>query len=139
MKILVDTNVLLDVLCKRPAFYEDSAKIFKLCEAGEVSGIISALSVPNIVYIMRKELDTEKIKHTLENLSLIFSIMDLTGEDLHKAANMDFKDYEDAIQSACAVRAKANFLITRNISGFGKSQIPALLPSELLTKFTCSI
>ena len=60
MKLLIDTNVILDVLCNRPEFVYDASKVFKFCEVKKVDGYICALSIPNIVYIMRKELDSEK-------------------------------------------------------------------------------
>ena len=134
MKVLIDTNIILDVLCKRPDFYEDSAKVFKLCEVKRISGVISALSVPNIMYILRKELDAEKTKEILDNLSLIFSIADLKADDLKKAAAMEFKDFEDAVQSACAARIKANYIITRNIRDFTMSKVAAIKPTELLER-----
>ncbi len=134
MKVLIDTNIILDVLCKRPDFYEDSAKVFKLCEVKRISGVISALSVPNIMYILRKELDAEKTKEILDNLSLIFSIADLKADDLKKAAAMEFKDFEDALQSACAARIKANYIITRNIRDFTMSKVAAIKPTELLER-----
>ena len=134
MKVLIDTNIILDVLCKRPDFYKDSAKVFKLCEVKRISGVISALSVPNIMYILRKELDSEKTKEILDNLSLIFSIADLKADDLKKAADMQFKDYEDAVQSACAARIKANYIITRNIGDFTMSKVAAIKPIELLER-----
>lgn len=134
MKVLIDTNVILDVLCSRQAFLEDAAKVFKLCEVSKISGYISALSVPNIVYIMRKELDVEKIKETLEKLSLIFTIADLKADDLKKAAGMNFKDYEDAVQSACASRIRADYIITRNIKDFAGSRVTAIRPSELFER-----
>ena len=134
MKVLIDTNIILDVLCKRPDFYEDSAKVFKLCEVKRISGVISALSIPNIMYILRKELDSEKTKEILDNLSLIFSIADLKADDLKKAADMQCKDYEDAVQSACAARIKANYIITRNIGDFTMSKVAAIKPIELLER-----
>ena len=134
MKVLIDTNIILDVLCKRPDFYKDSAKVFKLCEVKRISGVISALSIPNIMYILRKELDSEKTKEILDNLSLIFSIADLKADDLKKAADMEFKDYEDAAQSACAARIKANYIITRNIGDFTMSKVAAIKPIELLER-----
>lgn len=134
MKVLIDTNIILDVLCKRPDFYKDSAKVFKLCEVKRISGVISALSVPNIMYILRKELDAEKTKEILDNLSLIFSIADLKADDLKKAVDMEFKDYEDAVQSACAARIKANYIITRNIRDFTMSKVSAIKPTELLER-----
>ena len=134
MKVLIDTNIILDVLCKRPAFYEDSAKIFKLCEVKKISGVISALSIPNIMYILRKELDADKTREVLDSLMLIFSVADLKADDLKKAADMRFKDYEDAIQSACATRIKANYIVTRNIKVFSESKVTAIKPAELLDR-----
>ena len=74
MKILIDTNIILDVLCKRDDFYKDSAMVWKLCEVKKITGAVSALSIPNIIYIMRKELDAERTKEILNSISLIFTI-----------------------------------------------------------------
>ena len=134
MKVLIDTNSILDVLCSRREFLEDSVKIFKLCEIKKIDGCISALSIPNIVYIMRRELDAEKTRDILGKLSLIFTIADLRAEELVRAAEMDFKDYEDALQSACATRIKANYIITRNIKDFANSKVAAIKPSELFDR-----
>lgn len=66
MKVLIDTNIILDVFCNHKDFVEDSAKVFKLCEVKKVTGYISALSISNIMYIMRKELEPKRIKEILE-------------------------------------------------------------------------
>lgn len=134
MKVLIDTNIILDVLCGRQEFLEDSAKVFKLCEVRKISGYVSALSIPNIIYIMRKELDRRKIKDVLEKLSLIFTIADLRADDLKNAADMGFKDYEDAVQSACAFRIRADYIITRNVRDFAESKVAAIKPSELFER-----
>ena len=134
MKILIDTNVILDVLCNRKEFVEDSLKVFKYCEANQITGYISALSIPNIVYIMRKELDNERIKEILTTLTTIFNVVDLRQNDLIKAADLDFSDYEDALQCVCASRVKANYIVTRNIKDFKNSSIPAIKPTELFER-----
>jgi len=134
MRVLIDTNVILDVLCNRQRFVEDATKIFKFCEVNKIEGYISAISVPNIVYILRKELNAEKTKEILAQLSLIFKIVDLKADDLKKAANLMFNDYEDALQSVCAGRIKANYIITRNIKDFTNSKVVAIKPSELLER-----
>nr|MBQ4318671.1 PIN domain-containing protein [Clostridia bacterium] len=134
MKVLIDTNVILDVLCNRKDFVEDSLKVFKYCEAGRITGCISALSVPNIVYIMRKELDGKRIKEILTTLTSIFTVADLLQTDLLRAAGMEFSDYEDALQSVCASRVKADYIVTRNIKDFMNSAVPAIKPSELLER-----
>jgi len=132
MIVLIDTNVVLDVLCNRTDFVEESKKILKLCEVKKINGYVSALSIANIMYIMRKELDNNTIQDIIKKLSLIFDIIDLTGTDLIKASTLNFGDYEDAIQSIQAKRIKANYIITRNINDFTESEIKAIKPNELL-------
>ena len=134
MRVLIDTNVILDVLCKRQDFFEDSAKVMKLCEVGKLKGVISALTVPNIVYIMRKELDAGKTREVVEKLQLIFAVADLRADDIKKALSLDFGDFEDALQSACAARIKADYIVTRNVRDFQGSKIAAIKPSELLER-----
>lgn len=134
MKVLIDTNVVLDVLCKREGFYEDAARIMKYCEVNKITGVISALTIPNIVYIMRKELDAQKTRDVIEKLQLVFTIADLKSDDIKKALSMNFKDFEDALQSAYASRIKADYIITRNIRDFVNSKITAIKPTELLER-----
>ena len=134
MKVLIDTNVILDVLCGRAEFLETSSRIWKYCEINKLSGVISALSVPNIVYILRKELDPDKTKEIIDRLLLIFDVAELKAEDLRKAAEMKTADYEDAIQMCCADRINADFIVTRNIRDFVSSPVPAVKPSELLDR-----
>lgn len=134
MKVLIDTNVILDVLCGRAEFLEASSKVWKYCEVNKLSGIISALSIPNIVYILRKELDPDKTKEIIDRLLLIFDVAELKADDLRKAADMKASDYEDAVQMCCADRINADFIVTRNVRDFISSPVPAVKPSELLDR-----
>ena len=134
MKVLIDTNVILDVLYKREGFYEDSLKIWKLCETRKIDGYISALSIPNIVYILRRELDPEKALEVINNINLVFKIYDLKSEIIMQAAEKKTKDYEDALQMVTAQKLKASFIVTRNIKDFTGSKIIAVKPSELLER-----
>lgn len=134
MKVLIDTNVILDVLCGRAEFLEASSKIWKYCEVDKISGYISALSIPNIVYILRKELDPDKTKEIIERLMLIFDVVELRAEDLRKAAEMKTADYEDAVQMCCAERIKVDFIVTRNIRDFVSSPVHTVKPAELLER-----
>ncbi|WP_031547569.1 type II toxin-antitoxin system VapC family toxin [Oribacterium sp. FC2011] len=134
MKLLIDGNILLDVLQKREPHYEDSSKIWKMCETDLVEGYVSALTFANLVYIMRKELDAEKISEILKKMSLIFSVEDLTVSDLSAAAEMQWEDFEDALQAATANRIHAECIITRNVKDFKKSKVIAYTPTEFLAR-----
>ena len=134
MKLLIDTNIVLDVLCNRKDFVENSSKVFKLCETKKLDGYLSAISVPNIAYILRKELSKEKLKSIIVKLNIIFSIIELKPNDLIFATDLDFKDYEDALQSVCAKRIKADFIITRNTKDFKNSPVKAITPEQLFAR-----
>ncbi len=134
MRVLIDTNIIIDVLANREGFSEPASQIFKLCEVGKVQGTIYALSIANIVYIMRKELDREQIKDVIAKLSAIFTIADMKGDDFKKAAELPMDDFEDALQSVCATRLKADFIVTRNLKDFKSSKVMAIKPSELIER-----
>ncbi len=134
MRVLIDTNIIIDVLANREGFSEPASQLFKLCEVGKVQGTIYALSIANIVYIMRKELDREQIKDVIAKLSTIFTIADMKGDDFKKAAALPMDDFEDALQSVCAARLKADFIVTRNLKDFKGSKVMAIKPSELIER-----
>ena len=134
MKILIDTNVILDVLCNRAEFLEASSKVWKYCEVNQIEGYISALSVPNIVYILRKELTPQKTKQLIQQITMIFKVVDLKSTDLKVAAELLTSDYEDALQMSQASRIGADYIVTRNIRDFKDSKVPALKPLELLER-----
>lgn len=136
MKVLIDTNIVIDLVANRGEFAEPAAHLFKLCEVGKVQGYIYALSVANIVYVMRKELDRSQIEAIIAKLSSIISIADMKGDDLKKAAALPIPDFEDALQSVCASRLKADFIITRNLKDFKNSKIMAIKPTELIERIT---
>ena len=134
MKLLIDANILLDVLQNREPHVQASSVVWKLCETEKAKGYVSALTFANLVYIMRKELDQKKIEETLKALSLIFEFADFNVSDLTHAAELEWDDFEDAVQSVTAERVHADYIITRNVRDFAKSKVVAFTPSELIVR-----
>ena len=134
MRLLIDGNVILDVLQKREPHFEDSARVWKHCETEQAQGYVSALTFANLVYVMRKELDPERIEDVLKRLALIFRFTELAVSDMTNAAGMKWDDFEDALQAVTAKRVHADYLITRNIRDFKKSKVTALSPTEFLSR-----
>lgn len=132
MNVLIDSDVILDVLYKREKFYEDSASVMKYCEIKKITGYVSALTVSNIVYIMHRQLDSEKIKEITDRLRLILIVADFRGDDFRKAFTPDFADFGDALQDACAVRVKADYIVTRKVKNYASGSVRAVTPKELL-------
>jgi predicted nucleic acid-binding protein len=134
MRLLIDANIILDVLQNRAEFVEASSLIWKLCETDRATGYVSTLTFANLVYIMRKELAPDKIEEVFQKLNLIFEFADFNSEDLSKAAQLKWKDFEDAVQSVTAERIRADYIITRNVRDFADSRVVAYTPSELLAR-----
>ena len=134
MKLLIDANILLDVLQNRENFVRASSMVWKLCETEQAKGYISALTFANLVYIMRKEMDAQRIEEVLHMLSLIFEFAELNDSDLFRAAALQWPDFEDAVQSVTAERIHADNIITRNVRDFSRSKVIAFTPDELLAR-----
>ena len=134
MKLLIDANILLDVLQNRENFVRTSSMVWKLCETEQAKGYISALTFANLVYIMRKEMDAQRIEEVLHMLSLIFEFAELNDSDLFRAAALQWSDFEDAVQSVTAERIHADYIITRNVRDFSRSKVIAFTPDELLAR-----
>ena len=86
------------------------------------------------MYILRKELTPEKIEEIYHKLGLIFEFADFNSSVLMKAVEMNWKDFEDAVQSATAEHVHADYIITRNVRDFTKSKVVAFTPAELLMR-----
>ena len=135
MELLIDSNVVLDVLMKRSPYYEASDKVWKLCETKMTKGYVSTLSFADLVYIMRKQLNPDKTNDVLSLMKLIFEFADLCEDDIVKAAESRWNDYEDALQAATAKRIGADYIVTRNVKDFTLSEVKAVTPEELLEMF----
>ena len=132
MRLLIDTNIVLDVLMKRTPHFEDSIQVWRVCETGLAEGYLSALSFANLVYVMRKELTPRKILDVLNRMKLIFHFADFTSNTLTRAAELEWSDFEDAAQCATAEKIKADYIVTRNVLDYKSSSTPVCTPRELL-------
>ena len=135
MKILIDTNVLIDYLMRRTPYSDDAEKIIILCKNMQVRGCMAAHSVINILYILRKEMTLEEQKKLLLYLS---EFIEIVGIDRRKIINVLtdglFADVEDCLQAECAKDFSADYIVTRNVKDFQNSAIPAVLPDEFLER-----
>lgn len=133
MRVLVDTNVLVDVVVERQPFYTDSVAFWTLAEQGQLTGLVSAISFTNIYYIVRRLEDTKKARRALQLLRDIFQVAACDQQVINQAINAKFKDFEDAVQYVSAVHAAADCLVSRNPSHFpAASDCPVLTPAEFL-------
>jgi predicted nucleic acid-binding protein len=136
MDVLIDTNILLDFLEDREPFHKAAELLLKQCEAKKTVGHISAQSIPDIFYILRKDYTTDERKEMLLGVCEIMNVVEIgRGKLVAALGNKDFDDIEDCLQAECAKAVGADYIITRNIGHFANSAVPAILPEDFLGKF----
>ena len=133
MRALIDTNVLVDYVSRREPYYEDARKIADACKELLFEGCIAAHSIPDIYYILRKTMSAPKRREALRIVCQIFEVVKLDDKKLLSALDdADFTDFEDCLQSLCALDFHADYIVTRNPKDFARSGIPAITPDEFL-------
>ena len=131
MKFMLDTNIVVDILSRREG-YEDSLQVIRYCELGQVEGFVSAITVTDVMYILRKHISPERVREAVQTLLLIVDVANILKSDIISAFINEVTDYEDAVQSLCAERLRADFIITRNLKDFNKSAVPAISPRDAI-------
>lgn len=133
MLVLFDTNIILDVLEKRLPFYDSSKSVLESCVYGDVTGYIALHSISNLFYILRKRYSAADRRRLLLD---ILDLLQVAGTDHKSVRNAlqreDFSDFEDCLQDECAKQIHADYIVTRNTNDFSTSDIPAILPDDLL-------
>ena len=132
MVILIDTNVILDAIQHRdPFFFPVAQNILSKCRDRELSGYIAGYTVPTIFYILRKQSSVEARRIILSDLCSFLDVVGISKEQVIAAIDNDrFEDMEDCLQAECAESVGAEYIITRNISDFAASPVPAILPES---------
>jgi predicted nucleic acid-binding protein len=130
--LLIDVNILLDVLQKREPFYEMSAHLLASVETGRVKGYVAAHSITTLFYLIKKDRSAAEARATITNILQFIKIAPVDQSTIEQALNLDYRDYEDAVQMIAAVQCKADFLITRNVKDYQPALLSVLQPVDFL-------
>ena len=133
MKVLLDTNILLDVVEKREPHFSDSYQVFMKSAKREIEAIIGAGSITDVYYVLKKNCkDAQQAFTLIIDMMKIITPVDTKAVDIQEAVKMGFSDFEDAVVAATAAREKVNYFITRNTGDFLNSPITAIRPEDFL-------
>lgn len=134
---MCDTNVIIDVLLKREPFIADSYKILKLCEERKINGFVSASSVTDIYYLVRKYTHSTDLAYkAVGKLLEIVKVCSVTNDDVLIAFQKRAKDFEDCLVATCAKSIHCDYIATRNKKDFEGFGIPVFTPTEILLQIT---
>jgi predicted nucleic acid-binding protein len=132
MKALLDTNVILDALLARNPWHHAAADLLRAGAAGAVELCLTATSVTDVFYIARKNLgDPGAARQRVGALLQAVTVLDVSGADCRAAVTSQVKDYEDAVQAACAARHRLAWIVTRD-QRFEGGAVATVEPSALL-------
>jgi len=133
IKLLVDTNVVLDLLAKRKPFYNSAAKLFSLADKKRIALSISSLTFANTSYVLTRLKTADKSREILRRFRVLIMVLSLDDKVIDLALNdLSFKDFEDGLQYYSAIANGQEMIITRDLSDFKGSRIPVMTPEEYL-------
>ena len=132
MKVLFDTNVIIDLLVNRTEHYSDCRYLLNKVINEEIDGYISSKQVTDVYYILRKYIhDNRSRMETIRLICETFKILPLLPSDIKYCLNTDFDDFEDAVIEEAAKVNMISHIVTNNIKDFEKSDLVITSPAEL--------
>lgn len=134
MKVLIDTNILLDVILLREPHFELSKRVLQCCQS-IVDGYIAVHTFSNMFYVLHETEDfsIEDCRNTFNKLLYVFDVASLDKSDVIAAINNEsFDDLEDSMQHQSSIACKLDYIVTRNVDDFEKATVPAVTPEKFL-------
>ena len=135
MKMLLDTNVVLDVLLARQPFLQDAASLVPLIEQQRIHGYLCATTVTTDAYLVTKEKGAAAAHTALRRLLDLFDVATVNRSILGAALDLPMINFEDAVLHEAARSAGIDGIITRNVKNFSSASLPVYLPRELLAAY----
>ena len=131
LSILIDSNILLDVMATRQPCFETSSKVIETLKDKDITGYVSASSVTDIYYIARRELkDKELVIQLIKDILKFIKIATVSEDEINKALELEWSDFEDAVQYSTALLSQMDYIITRNAKDFKASEVLAISPED---------
>lgn len=136
MGVLVDTNIFLDDLLDREQFGTEAKALFEAIQQVRIEGYVSATTVTDIFYIVRKQKGIHIAKQAISDILAGMKVCSVDRSILEAAISSNLPDFEDAVQLACAVFENLDAIITRDAQDFTDATLPILSAGELLQRLS---
>ncbi|MCP4401958.1 MAG: PIN domain-containing protein [bacterium] len=132
MKVLFDTNIVLDILLDRFPFSEAASQLFAYVEYKKVTGYLCSTTVTTVYYLAQKGLGAAQAKGEIQKLLQLFDIAPVDKKVLEAAIGNDFSDFEDAVLYEAARHVGADAIVTRNENDFKTAKMTIYPPTDLV-------
>jgi predicted nucleic acid-binding protein len=131
LRILIDTDVLLDLALDRKPHADEAARVMDAVQRGSVSGIVAWHTISNLYYILTSFSDRKRAVGFVRELAAIVEVAPTDSTTLDIALSLNMRDFEDAMQVSAALAANAEMIVTRNSRDFRNSPIAVMAPGKL--------
>jgi predicted nucleic acid-binding protein len=132
MKVLIDTNIALDILLQRQPWYPNAALIFSFTQQNYIESYISASAITDIFYVAQKDLGKSGARAAMKRLLQVFYPATVTDSHIYQALEMEWDDFEDSVQFIVGEGLSVDYIISRNTQDFSAGTIPAITPEQLI-------
>jgi len=132
VKVLLDTNIVLDVLLDRKPYSRDSAEVFRLIEQGEAEGMLCATTITTLDYLLSQNMSRSEARSVLSQLLKLFEVASVNRAVIEEALNSRMDDFEDAVLDHAAQNSGADMIVTRNIKDFTRCESKFMDPKQFL-------
>lgn len=131
-RLLVDTNIVLDLLAKREEFISEAQLLFTLSDKNQVKLYVSSLTFANTYYILSQKMKLSNARKILRQFKILVEVLPMDDKIIDLSLESDFKDFEDAIQYHTAIENEIDIIITRNLKDFKNSKIPVITAKDYI-------
>lgn len=125
-RILVDTNIVLDLLAERKEFITEAQELFTLSDKKELKLYVSSLTFTNTYYILSEKMKFSNARKILRKFKVLVEVLPMDDKVIDLSLESDFNDFEDAIQYHTAIENEIEIILTRNLKDFKTAKIPVL-------------
>ena len=136
MTVTVDINVLLDVFQRRVPHYEASARVVNLVTLGTLTGVCPAHGLTTLYYLVRKHGTRPDAEAAMDRVLREFLVGNLDAAGRQAARRLPLEDFEDAVVATVARATGSTYVITRNVADFAGAPVPAITPTDFLSRFS---
>jgi predicted nucleic acid-binding protein len=134
-RVLIDTNVCLDAALRRGPFAAAATELLSRSESGKYTGFVAAHSFDTIFYLLAKRYSRTNVYKALTGLRKAIRVSPVNEQVIDQALDLNWKDFEDAMQYASAIQTDCQAVVTRNTDDFSGSKLPVFTPEKFLEQF----
>lgn len=136
MKLLIDTNVVLDVLLRREPFFRTAAEVLNLTQRDDVREYVSASAITDIYYIANKQMkDRDAVRDLLKRLLMVVSVAAVSEREIQNALDLAWGDFEVSVQYSVALLNEMDGIVTRNPGDYQEANMRIWIPEQALELF----